>query len=97
MYAPGDRVRVDSRWQSGHCRTPYYLKGRVGVVVSAVGIYRNPERLAYHKPGLPPRRLYRVRFRQEDIWVNYTDGGFDTVEADLFEHWLLPVAEELTS
>lgn len=90
MFSDGMRVRVLERTISGHCRTPLYLKGKVGEVVSLAGAWRDPETLAYHKPGLPKRNLYRVRFRQADLWKNYPNPG-DTLEADLYEHWLAPV------
>jgi nitrile hydratase len=88
MIAAGTRVRVLSRNATGHYRTPTYLRGREGVVLSLAGTYRDPELLAYHKPGLPPRRLYRVRFRQADVWPGYDGPAVDTLEADLYEHWL---------
>ena len=65
MFASGERVRVLAHTIAGHCRTPLYLKGKVGEVIELAGAWRNPESLAYHKPGLPKRNLYRVRFRQE--------------------------------
>ena len=46
-FAPGDRVRVASRPVVGHCRTPWYLRGKAGVVAEIQGTYRNPEQLAY--------------------------------------------------
>ena len=33
--------------------------------------FRNPERLAYHKPGLPALVLYKVRFKQGELWGRY--------------------------
>ena len=65
-----------------------------GIVLALAGSYRDPERLAYHKPGLPPRRLYRVRFRMQDLWERYDGGPDDTLEADLYEHWLEAIDEE---
>ena len=56
---------------SGHCRTPWYLRGKPGVVAAVQGIFRNPEQLAYHKPGLPSAVLYKVRFEQGDLWGRY--------------------------
>jgi nitrile hydratase len=38
------------------------------------------------------RVLYRVRFKQKDVWPDYTGGPNDTVVADIFEHWLDPIA-----
>jgi nitrile hydratase len=63
-FAPGQTVRVAERPAIGHCRTPWYLRGKTGVVASVQGTFRDPEKLAYHKPGLPRRVLYKVRFEQ---------------------------------
>jgi nitrile hydratase len=97
-FQAGDRVKVVSRPALGHCRTPWYLRGHVGVVASLHGAYHDPERLAYHKPGLPLMTLYKVRFRQADLWPDYhgaiaggqpgTSGIDDHLEADIYEHWL---------
>lgn len=75
-----------------HCRTPFYLRGVKGVIAEVMGCYRNPSLLAFHKPGLPMRVLYRVRFKQTDVWPNYTGGPNDTVMADIYEHWIDPLS-----
>ena len=87
-YKAGDRVRVMTREPEGHCRTPYYLRGRNGVIESDLGAYRNPEELAYHRPGLPKIELYRVRFDQADLWSGYPAAVRDSLVADIYEHWL---------
>ena len=87
-FAPGDQVRVAERAALGHCRTPFYLRGRSGTVASIQGTFRNPEALAYHKPGLPALTLYKVRFRQSELWARYAGPACDQLEVDIFEHWL---------
>ena len=89
-FAPGDKVRVAQRSALGHCRTPWYLRGKVGVVASIHGTFRDPERLAYHLPGLPAQVLYKVRFRQSEIWRRYPGPTDDQLEADIYGHWLEP-------
>ena len=37
--------------------------------------------------------LYRVQFRQADLWPGYAGGPNDSVVADLYEHWLEAVEE----
>ena len=93
-FKPGDRVRVDDRDHDGHCRTPVYLRGKVGRVDAIAGAFRNPEELAYYRPGTPSLPLYIVRFRQADVWPDYTGPASDTVAADIYEHWLAPAGEE---
>jgi len=34
------------------------------------------------------RSLYKVRFDQRDLWPDYNGGERDTVELDIYEHWL---------
>ncbi len=91
-FKAGDRVRVDDRAALGHCRTPWYLRGLTGTVALVHGRFRDPERLAYHKPGWPPLVLYKVRFAQSEIWSGYTGPKADQLEADIYEQWLEPVA-----
>jgi nitrile hydratase subunit beta len=89
-FVPGDTI--DSRAAVGHCRTPWYLRGKTGTIAQVQGIFRDAEKLAYHKPGQPKLTLYKVRFKQRDIWPNYTGPANDTLESDIYEHWLRPVA-----
>jgi nitrile hydratase subunit beta len=89
-FTTGDRVRVQDRIHSGHMRTPSYVRGRAGVVVCVVGPMLNPEQLAYGYSGIPGKNLYRVRFRQNDLWRDYAGGPHDSLELELYEHWLEP-------
>ncbi len=89
-FAVGDRVTVADRLPLGHCRTPWYLRGHSGEVVSIHGAYHDPERLAYHKPGVPLAVLYKVRFLQTDLWPGYNGPASDNLEADIYEYWLEP-------
>jgi nitrile hydratase subunit beta len=88
----GQTVRVRAAWPPGHVRTPHYLRGRSGVVESIAGRFANPEELAYGRDGLPVRALYRVRFRQRELWPDYAGQAADTAVVDLYEHWLEPEA-----
>lgn len=88
-FAAGAAVRVAEGPAEAHCRTPLYLRGKPGVVEREVGLYLDPTRLAFLKPGLPKRRLYRVRFEQRTLWPDYAVPT-DTLYADIYEHWLLP-------
>ena len=90
-FEPGEPVRVADREVLGHCRTPTYLRGKRGVIASIHGSFRNPEALAYNKPGLPAQVLYKVRFKQGDVWGRYAGPAGDHLEADIFEHWLEPL------
>lgn len=97
MLMPDTRVRVRAHRIPGHCRTPQYLKGCEGIVVGVVGTYKDPEKLAYHRPGLPAKQLYHVRFLQRNLWPCYSGSAGDTLEADLYEHWLEPIDKEVAA
>jgi hypothetical protein len=87
-YAPGQPVRVDDREARGHVRTPWYVRGKRGVVSEVCGPHANPEDLAEGRPGVPYRMLYRVAFLQTDVWPDYTGATPDRLFVDLYEHWL---------
>jgi len=89
-YNVGDRVTVKRRYPPGHRRTPYYIKGKTGVIERICGAFLNPEELAYGFDGEPRKVLYRVRFRQHDVWPAYRGPARDVIEMELFEHWLEP-------
>ena len=89
-FEPGERVRVLPSEKPGHVRTPAYLKGKIGWVESSIGSFPNPEEISYGLSGLPAKPLYKVGFRQADLWEDYTDPAEDSLYADIYEHWLEP-------
>ena len=89
----GTAVRVLQLPPEAHCRTPHYLRGVPGQVEELAGRFLDPSLLAFNKPGLPRRCLYRVRFKQKDIWPDYAGSPADTLVADIFEHWLETLKE----
>jgi nitrile hydratase subunit beta len=90
-FKPGDRVRVRVAYPPGHVRTPWYIRGQVGVIERVCGAYPNPEELAYNRPGTPPTPLYRVRFLQTDVWPDYAGAAQDRIEIEIYQHWLEPL------
>lgn len=89
-FAAGDRVRVLDLGIAGHMRIPAYVRLRAGVVERYCGAHPDPERLAYGQPGEPRRGLYRVRFRQTDLWPDYAGAADDLLEIEVYDHWLAP-------
>lgn len=87
-FEVGARVRVRRANPPGHMRTPRYAQGRVGLIERLCGRFPNPEELAYNRPGLPAQPLYRVRFAQTDLWPDYAGPTTDSVEVELYHHWL---------
>jgi nitrile hydratase subunit beta len=92
-FSPGDNVTVRRMLPPGHIRTPRYIMGRTGEVCHVVGTFPNPEELAYGRTGLPKKTLYRVRFRQMGIWPDYAGNPADTLDIELYEHWLAPASK----
>ena len=89
-FAPGVRVRVRRADPPGHVRTPWYCRGRTGVIERVCGSFANPEELAYNRDGLPAQPLYRVRFNCRELWQGYAGSAADVVEIEIFQHWLEP-------
>ena len=89
-FKPGDRVAVRKAYPLGHIRTPYYIRGSVGSIERVCGSFPVPEELAQQRSGQPAQPLYRVRFRQADVWQDYRGRPDDAVEVEIFQHWLEP-------
>ncbi|WP_108815915.1 SH3-like domain-containing protein [Loktanella sp. Alg231-35] len=81
------RVRADM--PPGHVRTPAYLRGKVGWVERQLGPSPNPEALAYGRQGdaLP---LMRLRFTMAEVWGADALHPDDTIDAEIYAHWLEP-------
>lgn len=92
MISPGDAVRVLEMEKVGHVRTPDYVKGKTGRVASVLGEFKDPESLAYGGSGLPEKALYKVVFRQTDLWEDYAGSPDDMLYVDVYEHWLEPAS-----
>lgn len=92
-FKPGDPVAVRAAYPPGHVRTPCYIRGKTGIVERICGSFANPEELAFGRDGLPARALYRVRFGQHDVWHDYRGPASDTVDVEIYEHWLEPASK----
>jgi len=92
-FAVGDLVRVDARATSCHVRTPRYVHGKAGVIERICGEFRNPEELAYGRYDGALVSLYRVRFAHQDLWPGDRETSLDTVDVEIYEHWLAPEQE----
>lgn len=82
-----ERVRVKTMVPPGHVRAPYYLRGKTGEIERPLGPFKNPEQLAY---GLKaePKELFRVRFTMAEIWGDRAERPEDTLDAEIYAHWL---------
>lgn len=93
LFNVGERVRIKNTHPPGHRRTPFYVRGKVGVVERYCGNFKNPEELAYGFDGLPKRELYRVRIPQTDLWPDYKGSPGDTLDLEIYDHWLEKIEE----
>jgi nitrile hydratase len=93
-FAPLDHVTIAQSYPIGHCRTPWYVRGLNGVIERHCGDFPNPEELAYRRDGLPAVPLYRIRIAMNTIWPDYIGPATDTLEVEVFEHWLMPLASK---
>jgi hypothetical protein len=87
-FRAGERVKVRAAAPLGHIRTPFYIRGHVGTIERLCGSFPNPEELAQMRDGLPAQPLYRVRFKQKDVWPDYQGPAQDVLEIEIFQHWL---------
>lgn len=86
-FQNNDHVTVRADMPPGHIRTPYYLRGKTGVIERTLGPFPNPEDLAYGNAG-KPGQLLRVRFDMKEVWGPNAENPNDTIEAEIYAHWL---------
>ena len=91
QFKVGESVRVKKMFSPGHIRTPWYARGQSGVIERLCGLFGNPEELAYARAGTPRQPLYRVRFTLIDLWGDYAGPAHDSIEIEIYQHWLEPV------
>jgi len=80
-------VKVRNDMPPGHVRTPAYLRGKTGWVERELGAFPNPEALSYGRPD-EKQPLLRIRFMRDQIWVITATPSEDTIDAEIYAHWL---------
>tara|TARA_Y100000739_G_C20603348_1_gene464108 strand:- start:1279 stop:1566 length:288 start_codon:yes stop_codon:yes gene_type:complete len=83
----GSRVKIKDISPPGHIRTPKYIRGKNGVIERFLGVFKNPEQLAYSLQA-KEYGLYRVRFKMTELWDDYSEHPNDTLDAEVFAHWI---------
>ena len=87
----GDLVTIRADEVDHHHRTPWFIKGKPGVVRAISGPFFNPESRAHGGDGVPKRLLYQVEFAPADVWgARYAEGSMDKLLVDVYEQWLDP-------
>lgn len=92
-FKRGDAVRVRDDFPDRHHRTPWFVKGKRGVIRAASGPFLDPESRAHGGDGLPKRLLYHVEFSQREIWGERRADNGDVLLLDIYEQWLTPADE----
>ena len=94
-FRVGEPVTVAARFPEPPChiRTPFYIRGKTGHVERICGAFKNPEKLAFGTYDAERIPLYRVRFDQAHVWPDYDGPPDDTIEVEIFEHWLEPASQ----
>ncbi len=87
-FSLDDKIVISKRGSLGHCRTPAYIRGKLGRIERYCGSFRNPEQLAENVKDAEIIPLYRCVFNQHDIWQNYKGPLTDTLELEIYEHWI---------
>ena len=92
-FAVGQAVKVRAEHpqlpQPIHIRTPWYLRGKHGVIERRIGAFHNPEHLAVGRYDTPEIALYWVRFTMDELWAGEGSyGPDDHLVVEIYEHWL---------
>jgi nitrile hydratase len=87
-FAIGDRVRISDREEARHHRVPAYVKGHEGEVERVCAAQGQPETLALGEDGEPIQTVYRIHIPQTRLWPGYEGPKGDSLEIEIFEHWL---------
>jgi len=91
-FSIGDTVKVKDRTTLFHTRTQKFTRKRVGVVTEYRPEWVIPEDEAWDRLETGRKEpFYVVRFKQTDLWPDYTGMGHDTLETEVSESWLEPV------
>lgn len=87
-YRVGQRVRVRDMQTAGHTRAPRYVRGRVGVIETDLGVFQFADAMA-RGDGPDPQHCYTVAFSAPDLWGPEAEAG-GRVHLDLWEAYLDP-------
>ncbi len=98
QFEIGDRVTVKDATTMFHTRTQAYTRGKTGVIVEHRPDWVIPEDEAWDRDtaesGGRVEPFYVVRFKQKDLWPNYTGFDVDTLETEVAQRWLEPAKED---
>jgi nitrile hydratase subunit beta len=90
-FAVGERVsiRKGSPQESG--TTPYYVRGKSGIVEEICAPFTGPDRTASKPAEGAPLRSYRMRFSAREVWPELPGASGETLTMRISEDWLMPL------
>ena len=90
-FALGERVSVrkGSAHESGS--TPYYVRGKSGIVEEICAPFTSPDRTASKPAEGAPLRSYRMRFSAREVWPELPGASGETLTMRISEDWLMPL------
>ena len=90
-FERGDRVRILRQNIVGHHRVPGYVMGHRGTITEPLKSEVIPEKAAQGKNSSPRIPVYLVKLNQSELWPDYTGSAHDTLEIEIYQHWLAPI------
>ena len=87
----GERVSIRKGSPRENDSTPYYVRGKPGIVEEICAPFTNPHRTASKPTGGAPLRTYRTRFWARDVWPELPGASGETFIIQLSEDWLMPL------
>jgi len=90
-FAVGERVSIRKGSSRENDSTPYYVRGKSGIVEEICAPFTNPYRTASKPAGRAPPRTYRTRFSAREVWPELPGASGETFIIQLSEDWLMPL------
>ena len=90
-FAVGERVSIRKGSSRENDSTPYYVRGKSGIVEEICAPFTNPYRTASKPAGRAPPRTYRTRFSAREVWPELPGASGETFIIRLSEDWLMPL------
>ncbi|NEQ46769.1 MAG: nitrile hydratase subunit beta [Leptolyngbya sp. SIOISBB] len=83
QFQVGDLVRAKVMHPKTYTRLPRYVRGKVGTVVRAHGVYVFPDTLG-QRLSTSPQHVYSIRFAAQELWGSEA-AVQDALYLDLFD------------
>jgi nitrile hydratase subunit beta len=88
-FAVGERVSIRKGSPRENDSTPYYVRGKSGIVEEICAPFTDPYRTA--SAGGAPLRTYRTQFSAREVWPELPGASGETFTIRLSEDWLMPL------